>query len=448
MVVGAEASPPLTTTSDSTTTTSILSSPSGSSSNKSSSEITTTSSSSTTDDNSSKHSLIVNYLPQSIKQREFYHLFSKIGPLKSCKLMFDKETGYSYGYGFIEYTTADHAEQACKQYNGYQIEHKRLKVAYARPQSLETRNTTLYIKNIPCHYDESVLDDLFAKYGKIIQTRVIRDQDTQSSRGIGFVIMETRSQAQQACQELDGTIPKDGQEQLVVKFTDPDSKRRNMVKVLGEHYGHGSEMNAAWGMSPQYYGGSDEFSFDLINADKQYQISTLTNSNDKTVKRFRSNRFDSTQQWPASSSTLASAYYEPYYALTVAAAGTALSVGGYPPPSYNQAYDTGLYGPGLTSAAAITASLPQFDNSLNKNIGYLVYVYGIGQRATQQELVQLFQQFGRVLKCDIIIDFNTGLCKGFAFVAMERYQDAQMAIQNLNRMPFHGRTLQVRFKTQ
>ncbi|CAF1544754.1 unnamed protein product, partial [Didymodactylos carnosus] len=289
MVVSAETSPPPPTTTDSTATTFVLSSPSSSlSSNNSSSEITTTSSSSTTiDDNSSKHSLIVNYLPQSIKQREFYHLFSKIGPLKSCKLMFDKETGYSYGYGFIEYTTVDHAEQACKQYNGYQIEHKRLKVAYARPQSLETRNTTLYIKNIPCHYDETVLDDLFSKYGKIIQTRVIRDQNTQSSRGIGFVIMETRSQAQQACQELDGTIPKDGQEQLVVKFTDPDSKRRNMVRVLGEHYGHISEMNGVYSMSPQYYGGGgDEFNTEGINGDKQYQISTLTmNSNDKTAKR-------------------------------------------------------------------------------------------------------------------------------------------------------------------
>jgi len=79
--------------------------------------------------------------------------------------------------------------------------------------------------------------------------------------------------------------------------------------------------------------------------------------------------------------------------------------------------------------------------------GHVVYVYGIGQRATQQEVTSLFQPFGRVLRVDIIIDFNTGLCKGYAFVSMERFSDAQMAVQNLNRMPFHGRQLQVRFKT-
>ncbi|CAF1608425.1 unnamed protein product, partial [Adineta ricciae] len=79
--------------------------------------------------------------------------------------------------------------------------------------------------------------------------------------------------------------------------------------------------------------------------------------------------------------------------------------------------------------------------------GHVVYIYGIGQRATQEEIYALFQPFGRVLRVDIIIDFNTGLCKGYAFVAMEQYQEAQMAVQSLNATPFHGRQLQVRFKT-
>ena len=45
--------------------------------------------------------------------------------------------------------------------------------------------------------------------------------------------------------------------------------------------------------------------------------------------------------------------------------------------------------------------------------GHVVYVYGIGQRATQEEIFALFQPFGSVLRVDIIIDFNTGLCKGY-----------------------------------
>lgn len=47
-------------------------------------------------------------------------------------------------------------------------------------------------------YDENKLIELFSSYGEIIQARVIRDQSTESPRGIAFVIMATRSQAQRA----------------------------------------------------------------------------------------------------------------------------------------------------------------------------------------------------------------------------------------------------------
>ncbi len=39
--------------------------------------------------------LIVNYLPQSLKENDFNALFSKIGQIKTCKLMFDRQTGKS-----------------------------------------------------------------------------------------------------------------------------------------------------------------------------------------------------------------------------------------------------------------------------------------------------------------------------------------------------------------
>ena len=43
--------------------------------------------------NSSRCNLIVNYLPQSLKEHDFCQLFAKIGPLKTCKLMYDRQTG-------------------------------------------------------------------------------------------------------------------------------------------------------------------------------------------------------------------------------------------------------------------------------------------------------------------------------------------------------------------
>ena len=46
--------------------------------------------------NGGRNNLIVNYLPQSIKENDFNQLFSRIGPIKTCKLMHDKQTGKKF----------------------------------------------------------------------------------------------------------------------------------------------------------------------------------------------------------------------------------------------------------------------------------------------------------------------------------------------------------------
>jgi len=114
---------------------------------------------------------------------------------------------------------------------------------------------------------------------------------------------------------------------------------------------------------------------------------------------------------------------------------------------YYSAPQQTAYGPPGTQQAVYGEYGQQVIPPESPKGGHVIYAYGIGQRATQEEIFALFQPFGRVLRVDIIIDFNTGLCKGYAFVAMEQYQEAQMAVQSLNATPFHGRQLQVRFKT-
>ena len=136
--------------------------------------------------------------------------------------------GYSFGYGFVEYVNEEDARKAIDTFNGYQIEHKRLKVALARPNCDETKNTNLYIRNIPISYDEQLIHDLFSQYGEVVQVRLLRDQTTAFSRRIGFVIMSTKQMAQLAIQHLDNTVPPNGgTEPIYVKYADEEGKKRN-----------------------------------------------------------------------------------------------------------------------------------------------------------------------------------------------------------------------------
>jgi len=170
-------------------------------------------------ENEKSYSLIVNYLPQTIKENDLIEIFSEIGPLKYCKLMKDKQTGYSYGFAFIQYLKSEqHGKLACQLLNGLQIAHKKIQVTQARPQSNETRNTKLYIKGFNQSFDEKQFYDLFSPFGQIIQIRILKD------KLIAFIIMSTRTQAQDAIDHLHG-LEMTPLNTLSVQFTQTDTRR-------------------------------------------------------------------------------------------------------------------------------------------------------------------------------------------------------------------------------
>ncbi|KAI0984317.1 hypothetical protein GJ496_010953 [Pomphorhynchus laevis] len=158
------------------------------------------------EDIADKTSLIVNYLPQSMKEKELWELFKSRGQVKSCRLMYDKCTGYSFGYGFVQYVEEEDAARAISELNGLKIGNKTLKVSYSRPQSSETRGSGLCIRNLPEHCNEHDLNELLSTYGSVIQTRLLRDQNTGHSRCMAFVIMSKRSEALAAIKSLQNKV--------------------------------------------------------------------------------------------------------------------------------------------------------------------------------------------------------------------------------------------------
>ena len=149
-----------------------------------------------------KTKLIVNYLPQSMSDNEFRTLFSKIGPLDSYKVMRDKATNYSFGYGFLDYQNPDDAATAISKLNEYKIENKTLRVAYSKPQGT-SKNVNLYITGLGPATDETKLKEIFNQYGEIVQVKVVRDEGN-SSKGYGFVLFKEKPNADAAIRGLQG----------------------------------------------------------------------------------------------------------------------------------------------------------------------------------------------------------------------------------------------------
>ncbi len=83
--------------------------------------------------------LFVGNLPYSMDSIKLGGLFSKAGLVVSAKVISDKYSGRSRGFGFIEMSSADEAKKAIELFNGIDVEGRPLVVNEAhirdeRPQ--------------------------------------------------------------------------------------------------------------------------------------------------------------------------------------------------------------------------------------------------------------------------------------------------------------------------
>ena len=76
-------------------------------------------------------------------------------------------------------------------------------------------------------------------------------------------------------------------------------------------------------------------------------------------------------------------------------------------------------------------------------MGKRLYVGNLPFSATDEGLMQMFQQAGQVESATIVTDRDTGRSKGFGFVEMSTDQEAASAITKFNGADFEGRSLTV-----
>lgn len=72
-----------------------------------------------------------------------------------------------------------------------------------------------------------------------------------------------------------------------------------------------------------------------------------------------------------------------------------------------------------------------------------IYVGNLPYAATDPDLQELFEQYGKVTSARVILDRMSGRSKGFGFVEMPEQSEAQAAIDALNGADMMGRAIRV-----
>ncbi len=78
--------------------------------------------------------LYVGSLPFSTTEQELSELFAPHGTVQSAKVITDRYTGQSRGFGFVEMSSDDEAQKAITTLNGTQLGSRTLVVNEAKPQ--------------------------------------------------------------------------------------------------------------------------------------------------------------------------------------------------------------------------------------------------------------------------------------------------------------------------
>jgi RNA recognition motif-containing protein len=78
--------------------------------------------------------LYVGGLPYSVTEGRLEEIFAEHGTVQSARVISDKFTGQSRGFGFVEMASGEEAQKAIEALNGTQLDGRTLVVNEARPQ--------------------------------------------------------------------------------------------------------------------------------------------------------------------------------------------------------------------------------------------------------------------------------------------------------------------------
>ena len=79
--------------------------------------------------------VFVGNLPFSLDDEKLKNEFSRFGVIESAKIVTEKHTGRSRGYGFVEFADQTSAEAAVQGLNGQLMEERPLTVQLAKPST-------------------------------------------------------------------------------------------------------------------------------------------------------------------------------------------------------------------------------------------------------------------------------------------------------------------------
>jgi len=133
--------------------------------------------------------------------------FQRFGEVTDSSLMLDRETAKSRGFGFITFKDPRAVEQVLAN-KTHILDGKTVDCKEAVPKSADIvskdnfRTRKIFVGGLPHELTEENFAKYFSKYGTVLHSQIIKDRDTNKSRGFGFVTFDSEEAVENVIRNL------------------------------------------------------------------------------------------------------------------------------------------------------------------------------------------------------------------------------------------------------
>jgi RNA recognition motif-containing protein len=171
--------------------------------------------------------IYVGNLPSHTTERDLTSLFEQVGRVVAVRIMTDRDTGRSKGFGFVE-MGSEEAEKAIMQLNRADLNGHTLSVseARARPQSSADRgipSVRLFVGNLPYNATGAELKEFFSSVGPVSSVILPVEKESGKPRGFAFVEFPDHAHAKEAVHRFNNQ-PFKGRALVVNEARAPESR--------------------------------------------------------------------------------------------------------------------------------------------------------------------------------------------------------------------------------
>lgn len=169
--------------------------------------------------------IFVGGIAYDVTNEDLSSYFSQYGDVSQAQVKFDRATGRSRGFAFVEFVTAEACKLALNQ-REQQIKNKQCEIKPAKSRE----NKKVFVGGLPADHPEEELRKHFEQYGKVEDIEWPFDKQTKARRNFAFIVFEEEDATDRAASICKQTF---GSRECDVKKAVPQSKRNNFLLPRG-----------------------------------------------------------------------------------------------------------------------------------------------------------------------------------------------------------------------